>query len=198
MQAHPFQVRDEAATILTHEEKAGLIPSWVTYRHELNEVEQENIAQARLWAFRQRRRNLLSEDFLLDLHKRMLGRVWRWAGKFRTSERNIGVPAWRISTDVRMLLDDAQLWVAQSVYQPDELAVRFHHKLVWIHPFPNGNGRHSRMLGDLLARHLGAEPFTWGSSGTLTQANTLRARYVAALQAADRHDITPLLAFVRS
>jgi Fic-DOC domain mobile mystery protein B len=97
-----------------------------------------------------------------------------------------------------MLLDDAQLWVAQSVYQPDELAVRFHHKLVWIHPFPNGNGRHSRMLGDLLARQLGAEPFTWGSSGNLTQANTLRTRYVAALRAADRHDITPLLAFVRS
>jgi Fic-DOC domain mobile mystery protein B len=193
---HPFETSDEAATTLTHDERAGLIPSWVTYRHELNEAEQENVAAGRIWAFRQRRRELLEEKFLCDLHERMLGRVWRWAGKFRTTERNIGRPAWQIGTDVRMLLDDARTWIAQGVYGTDEVAVRFHHRLVFIHPFPNGNGRHSRLMADLLLAKLGAERFSWGG-GSLKDAGTLRARYIAALRSADRHDYRELLQFVR-
>jgi Fic-DOC domain mobile mystery protein B len=194
---HPFDAEDDAATPLTHEEKAGLIPSWVTFRNELNEVEQANIARGALWASRQRRRELLDESFLRDLHKRMLGEVWTWAGAYRATERNIGVPAWKTPMELRSLLDDARLWVERAVFEPDELAVRFHHRLVAIHPFPNGNGRHARLIADLLVMRLGRPRFTWGSAG-LQEAGEIRTRYVAALRQADGHDITALLTFARS
>jgi Fic-DOC domain mobile mystery protein B len=188
---------DEDATPLADEEKDGLIPSWITFRHELNEVEQANIAQGALWASRQRSRHLLDEAFLRNLHKRMLGEVWIWAGDYRTTERNIGVPAWKIRMELKILLDDARLWVEQAVFDPDELAVRFHHRLVAIHPFPNGNGRHARLMADLLVMRLGRPRFTWGSA-SLLKAREIRTRYVTALRQADAHDITALLAFARS
>jgi Fic-DOC domain mobile mystery protein B len=194
---HPFDVEDDAATPLTDEEKDGLIPSWVTFRHELNEVEQANIAKGALWASRQRRRDLLDESFLRDLHKRMLGDVWTWAGVYRLTERNIGVPAWKIRVELKILLDDTRLWVERTVFDPDELAVRFHHRLVAIHPFPNGNGRHARLMADLLVMRLGGERFSWGRE-SLRDAGAMRQRYIAALQAADNHDTGPLLAFARS
>jgi len=194
---HPFQAEDDAATPLTNDEKEGLLPSWVTYRHELNEVEQANIAEGAQWAFRQRRRELLNERFVRDLHKQMLGDVWAWAGQYRTTERNIGVPAWRITVDLRALLDDTRLWVEQAVFDPDELAVRFHHRLVSVHPFPNGNGRHARLMADLLVRRLGGAAFTWGGGDT-ARAGDLRTRYVAALRQADAHEVAALVAFARS
>lgn len=194
---HPFEAEDDAATPLTHEEKNDLIPSWVTFRHELNEVEQANIAQGALWASNQRRRELLDEAFLCDLHKRMLGDVWTWAGAYRTTERNIGVPAWKIRMELKILMDDARLWVEQKVFDPDELAVRFHHRLVAIHPFPNGNGRVARLMADLLVMRLGRQRFTWGSA-SLLKAGEIRTRYVTSLRQADGHDITALLAFARS
>ena len=185
-----------ASTPLTGDELAGLIPSWITWRHELNEAEQDNILTAMLWAARQHRRDLLDEKFLRDLHKRMLGKVWRWAGVYRVTARNIGVEAWQIRTGLRLLLDDARFWIANSVYEPDELAVRFHHRLVSIHPFPNGNGRHSRLMADLLVMRLGAKRFTWGSAGLA--AGDVRKRYMAAFRKADAHDIGDLLVFARS
>jgi len=191
-----FEGEDDAATPLAEEEKDGLIPSWVTFRHELNEVEQANIVQGALWASRQRRRDLLDEAFLCDLHKRMLGDVWTWAGKYRATERNIGVPAWKIRMELKVLLDDTRLWVEHSVFVPDELAVRFHHRLVAIHPFPNGNGRHARLMADLLVIRLGQPRFTWGSA-SLLKAGEIRSRYVVALRQADAHDIKDLLAFAR-
>jgi Fic-DOC domain mobile mystery protein B len=159
--------------------------------------EQANIAKGALWASRQRRRDVLEEKFLRDLHKRMLGDVWSWAGAYRTTERNIGIPAWKIPAELRILLDDARLWVERSVFDPDELAVRFHHRLVAIHPFPNGNGRHARLAADLLVIRLGGNRFTWGSA-SLMKTGEMRMRYVAALRQADGHDITALLAFARS
>jgi Fic-DOC domain mobile mystery protein B len=194
---HPFDVEDDAATPLTHEEKDGLIPSWVTFRHELNEVEQANIVMGALWATRQRRRDVLDESFLRDLHKRMLGDVWTWAGIYRTTERNIGVPAWNIRVELKILLDDTRIWVERTVFDPDELAVRFHHRLVAIHPFPNGNGRHARLMADLLVMRLGRKRFTWGSA-SLLNTGEIRTRYVTALREADSHDIATLLAFARS
>jgi len=187
---------DDASTPLTGDELAGLIPSWIIGRHELNEAEQDNILAAMLWAARQHRRNLLDERFLCELHKRMLGKVWRWAGVYRTTARNISVDAWQIRTELRLLLDDARFWIANNVYKPDELAVRFHHRLVWIHPFPNGNGRHSRLMADLLVMRLGAKRFTWGSAGL--PAGDVRNQYIGALRKADAHDIGDLLTFARS
>lgn len=187
---------DEAATPLTPEERDALIPTYITLRRELNEVEQIGIADADRWAFA-RRRDVLDEDFLKQLHRRMFGDVWKWAGQFRTTPRNLGVEAWKIAPDLRLLLDDVRYWIEHQTYPPDEIAVRFKHRLVFIHPFPNGNGRHSRLAGDLLAVQLGRERFTWGS-GNLVAIDELRKIYIDALHAADAHDIEPLLAFARS
>jgi Fic-DOC domain mobile mystery protein B len=184
------------ATPLTLEEMSELIPAYVAYRSELNEAEQENIARAQDWALKSRR-DPLSERFIKDLHKQMLGDVWRWAGKFRTSERNLGIPFHEIPTALRQLLDDAKAWIEHKSYSSDETAVRFHHRLVQIHPFPNGNGRHSRLMADLLVMRLGCERFSWGSTNLQTIGD-VRGRYIAALKAADGHNIGPLLAFARS
>lgn len=192
----PLFEEDEDATPLTEEERQQLIPSYITLRSELNEAEQRNILEAETWAF-SRKRNVLSEDFLKQLHKRMFGNVWRWAGEFRQSERNIGVDAYRISMDLRQLLEDCQYWVEHNTYEPDEIAARFSHRLVQIHPFPNGNGRHSRIAADLILVSLGQERFSWGQAN-LVDANETRRRYIDALHAADRHDYGPFFEFVRS
>ena len=186
----------DAATRLTVEEKRDLLLSHITYRHELNHAEQENILRGQAWAFA-RRRDLLTDGFIKDLHRRMLGDVWRWAGKFRTSEKNLGVPFYEIAPTVRQLLDDTQAWVDAKAYPADEIAVRFSHRLVQIHPFANGNGRHSRLMADLLVMRLGGERFTWGSAN-LEAVGTVRQRYIAAVRAADAHDWAPLLRFARS
>jgi Fic-DOC domain mobile mystery protein B len=127
----------------------------------------------------------------------MLGEVWRWAGKLRTSERNMGIEYWQIPIALRQLLDDTKAWIEYHTYPPDEIAVRFHHQLVQIHPFPNGNGRHSRLMADLLAMQLGRERFSWGRE-SLRAAGVARKRYIEALRAADNHAIGPLLAFARA
>jgi Fic-DOC domain mobile mystery protein B len=191
-----FEQPDDAATPLTPEEMRDLIPAHIAYRRELNEAEQENIVRAQEWALK-RRRDLLSEKFVKDLHRQMLGEVWRWAGKFRTSERNIGIPWWEIAVALRQLLDDAKAWMEFKTYPPDEIAVRFHHRLVQIHAFPNGNGRHSRLMADLLAMRLGRARFSWGRE-SLRDPGAMRRSYIAALRAADNHDFNRLLAFARA
>lgn len=131
----------------------------------------------------------------------MLGDVWRWAGKFRVTERNIGMPFYEIPTALRQLLGDTKAWIEYKSYPPDEIAVRFHHRLVQIHPFPNGNGRHARLMADLLVMGLGQARFSWGRESlqeSLQDAGATRRRYITALQAADNHDIGSLLAFARS
>jgi Fic-DOC domain mobile mystery protein B len=192
----PLEEQDNASTPLTEEEREDLIPSYITLRPELNEAEQANILEAEEWAFA-RKRDVLDERFLTGLHKRMFGGVWRWAGKFRKTERNIGIDAYRISVELRQLLDDCRYWIEHGTYKPDEIAARFHHRLVLIHPFPNGNGRHARMATDLLLVAMGRPRFTWGRVNLVDPGQT-RQRYVDALRAADHHDIGPLLEFVRS
>jgi Fic-DOC domain mobile mystery protein B len=187
---------DDASTPLTPEEREALLPSYVTQRRELNEVEQIGISDADRWAF-SRKRDVLSEEFLCQLHRRMFTNVWKWAGQFRKTPRNIGVEAWHIGPQLRELLDDVRYWIENKTFGPDEIAVRFHHRLVFIHPFPNGNGRLSRLAADLLIVQLGGERFTWGS-GNLVAIADLRRRYIDALRAADGHAIEPLIAFARS
>jgi Fic-DOC domain mobile mystery protein B len=193
-----FRQQDDAATPLTAEEKRDLKLSYITFRHELDEAEQENIARAQQWALaRSARTDILTETFLLRLHKQMLNDVWKWAGKYRGSERNIGIDWWLIQTETIRLLDDVKAWIEYKSYTPDELAVRFHHRLVAIHPFPNGNGRHARLMADLLIMRLGAERFTWGSV-SLSAVSEIRSRYIAALKAADAHDLRLITEFARS
>ncbi len=192
----PLGEQDDASTPLAEEEREQLIPSYITLRSELNEAEQANILDAEEWAFG-RKRDVLDERFLTDLHKRMFGRVWRWAGTFRRSMKNIGIDAYRIPQELRQLMGDCRYWIEHKTYEPDEIAARFHHRLALIHPFPNGNGRHARLAADLLLVALGQPRFTWGRVN-LVDASETRDSYIAALNAADRHDIGPLLEFVRS
>ena len=188
------------ATPLTPSERDGLKQSWITTRHDLNEAEQENILKGAAWARRARSRkplDLLRDDFSLNLHKRMFGDVWNWAGTYRRTERNIGIDPIRIAAEVPMMFDDLRYWVDHQTFLADEIAVRLHHRLVAIHPFPNGNGRHARLMADLLIERMGGKSFSWGG-GSLADTGQLRAAYVKALRIADNHNIGPLLSFARS
>ena len=188
------------ATPLEPDERAALRQSWITHRRDLNEAEQENIVKGAAWARRSRSRKpdgLLTVAFAQSLHKRMFGEVWKWAGAYRQTAKNIGIEAHRVPAEMPLLFDDIRYWLENATYPPDEIAVRLHHRLAAIHPFANGNGRHARLMADLLVERLGGEAFTWGG-GSLSDAGELRARYIAALRAADGHDIAPLLTFARS
>lgn len=188
----------EGATPIDEDEKEDLLIPHITTLEELNEWEQRNITDAYSWLDGTRRKDILSEDFIRTLHKKMFGKVWSWAGNYRQSDKNIGVDWPQIPTYFRQLLDDVRYWIDQETYPVDEIATRFHHRLVQIHLFPNGNGRHARVITDvLLEKILDAEPFTWGS-GNLMEESEIRDRYIQALRSADDHVYQPLLEFVRS
>ncbi|GHU06751.1 cell division protein Fic [Betaproteobacteria bacterium] len=185
------------ATPIDPDEAAGLIPGHITTQGELNEWEQTNILEGMQWAARQRKGKLLSEEFLRELHRRMLGKTWKWAGQFRQSDKNIGVDWQQIPVHLRNLLEDVKVQIEFQSYPSDEIVLRFHHRLVWIHLFANGNGRHARLAADLLAQKLGRPAFTWGGQ-SLVEVNDRRKIYLAALRAADAHVYDDLLAFARS
>lgn len=189
------------ATPLDADERASLIPGHLATQAELNEWEQLNIGEGDKWA-RKQRKEILTEDFLRQLHRRMFGETWKWAGEFRKSDKNIGVD-WRyVGVELKKLFDDVRYQIDHGTYPADEIAIRFHHRLVAIHAFPNGNGRHARLMADLLVKRLGQPRFSWGSrrlaQPSLTDATPVRHDYIAALQAADARNIVPLLDFARS
>ena len=186
------------ATFLDPDEAEGLLLPHITNRRELDRWEQDNIAEAETWAFRRKPKDLLSIDFVCRLHARMFGTVWRWAGEIRKRGKNIGVDRWSIGPELKKLLEDVKIWIEFNTYEPDEIAGRFHHRLVSIHPFVNDNGCQARLMSDLLLVHIfNQRRFTWGREN-LVQAEDCRQRYIAALQAADGYDYGPLLEFVRS
>ncbi len=186
------------ATPLNGEELEGLVPTHLVSRSQLNEWEQRNIESALLWLNRQRRPRPLEEAWLRRLHREMFGQSWRWAGLYRGSDKSIGADWRQIRLQVPALLGDITYQVDHRVEPVDQIAIRFHHRLVSIHPFPNGNGRHARLSADVLIEQLGAPLFSWGGSSSLVEASSLRQRYIAALQMADRGDISALLAFARA
>jgi Fic-DOC domain mobile mystery protein B len=180
-------------------EADDLIPP-LTTQDELNEWEEENILEARHWALSRRvisRTEPLSEGFLFELHRRMFDHTWKWAGKIRTRDKNIGVPFAMIRVRLRELLDDARYWREHRTFDFDEFAMRFHHRLVQIHLFPNGNGRHARLAVDVIVRKSGKPDFSWGSVN-LTGHGEARAAYLDAIHAADAGDFQPLINFSRS
>jgi len=195
-----FQEPDDATTVEPHDRQA-LRQSWITNRQDLNQAEEANIAKGFAWANGRRSLkpdDILTIDFVRALHKQMFGDVWSWAGDFRTRDVNIGnVQAHRIPVDLPAMLDEVKYWADHQTFSSDEIAVRLHHRLVEIHPFPNGNGRHARLMADLLIQRLDGRPFSWGS-GSLKSVGELRKRYVEALKMADDHDLQPLIEFARS
>lgn len=188
----------DGATPLEPDESEGLIPTHIATRAELNEWEQANVARAMFWmAERRSRGSVLSLDFLREVHRRMFGETWEWAGPFRKTAKTIGVSAAAIPESLKNLLEDTKYWIEHDTFHAEEIGARFHHRLVQIHPFPNGNGRHGRLMTDALLEELGAAPFTWGSANR-DALGTARATYISALRGADEGDYTQLMAFVRT
>ena len=185
---------DDNSTPLTTEEKNGLKLKWITLRSELNEAEARNIAQAQLWLASNKKKDVCSDSFLRNLHKKMFGDVWVWAGEYRTTERNIGVAPYQISIKIMQLFDNLKFWIDNKTYSNHEIAVRLPHRLVQIHPFPNGNGRVSRLMGDLVLQKLNGTSLYWGDTN-LVNVSEVRSQYIDALRKADAGDYTDLLDF---
>lgn len=190
----------DGQTPIDEEEKEGLLINTISTRGELDEFEQQNIEEAMQWVYNKKfkAKDVFTEQFVRNLHNRMYGEVWDWAGKFRNTNKNLGIDKHQIPTHLRMLCDDALHWVAHNTYVPDEIAIRFKHRIVSIHCFPNGNGRHSRLMGDIIIEKiLGEQVFSWGASDLSKSGNT-RTSYIMAVKAADLGDYGPLLKFARS
>jgi Fic-DOC domain mobile mystery protein B len=183
------------ATPIDLNEAAGLIPAHLTLQCELNEYEEANILEATEWLFARRRGDPLDERFIHIVHRRMFNQTWKWAGKPRRLDKNIGVSWYAIPMRLRQMLGDVRAQIEHSAYSSHEIAARFHHRLVAIHVFPNGNGRHARLMADLLLIQLAGRQFEWGR-GSLVAASEVRARYIAALRAADAGDCLPLFEFL--
>lgn len=190
----------DGQTPLDEEEKDGLLIPTIATRIELDEFEQQNIEQAVQWTLSRSFKPdaVFSEEFLKALHKRMYGNVWAWAGEFRKTNKNIGVDKWQIPTELRTLLDDLKFWYANNTYSPDECTIRFKQRLVSIHCFPNGNGRHSRLIADIVIEKIYKYPvFSWGAANLSNEGDS-RAAYIKAVKTADKGDYSLLLNFARS
>ncbi len=188
---------DGGATPLDPDERDGLKHKHITTRGELDELEQANIQTGLRWLSRSRRKDILTDDFLRTLHDRLFGEVWNWAGTYRRTEKNIGIDPIDIGVQLHSLVDDARYWAEHGTYPPLEAAARFHHRMVQIHPFPNGNGRHGRIATDLyLERFFGHEPIEWTHGFDLQTDNERRTAYIAALKEADRDQYELLFEFV--
>lgn len=190
----------DGQTPLDEDEKEGLLIPTIATRGELDEFEQKNIEQAIQWTLGRsfKPEQIFTEEFICMLHKRMYADVWIWAGHFRKSNKNIGVDKWQITTALKYLLDDAKYWYEKNIYPPDEMAVRFKHRLVSIHCFSNGNGRHSRLLGDIIIEKIYDKPlFSWGTTNLYSEGD-VRATYLKAVKAADKGDYSLLMSFARS
>lgn len=190
----------DGQTPLGEEEKTGLLIPSIATRGELDEFEQQNIEKVILWVMGRSFESdtVFSEDLIRSVHKRMYGDVWTWAGEFRKTEKNIGVPWYTVPIDLKQLLDDAIYWVKNKTYNPDEIAIRFKHRLVSIHCFSNGNGRHSRLMADIIIEKIYNQPvFTWGATN-IAKSGDARSSYIQSLKAADNGDYSPLLTFART
>lgn len=186
-------------TPLDEDEKEGLLIPNITTRGELDEFEQLGVEQVTEWSMKRTFQvaQILTETFVSELHKRMFGDIWRWAGYFRTSNKNLGVDKSQIRIELKKLMDDGRYWIHEKTLSGDEIAVRFSHRLVTIHPFANGNGRHSRLIADILVSHgFGRPHFSWGSIN-LTAKGEARSKYIQALKEADQNNYKPLIEFAR-
>lgn len=190
----------DGQTPLDEEEKEGLLIPAIATRGELDEYEQQNIEQSIQWSMGKlfKPEVIFTEAFIRNLHKRMYGNVWDWAGDFRKTNKNLGVDKWQIPTELNNLLDDARYWYENQTYPPNEIAIRFKHRMVSIHCFPNGNGRHSRLMADLIIEKIYRQPvFSWGAAKLSCEGDS-RTAYLKAIKTADAGDYSLLLVFARS
>lgn len=190
------------ATPLDPDEMQGLLIDTVSTQAELNFAEQQSIIESSKWIFETNHKNILKDTFFKNLHKKMFQSVWLWAGKYRTTNKNIGVDPYKISTEIKKICDDCEYWIEHKTYDWNEIAARFHHKVVWIHPFANGNGRFSRILTDILLKKYQQPSLTWGRNtfpkDDFTDESNLRTEYILSLREADHKRFQKLIRFVRS
>lgn len=194
-----FNYKD-GQTPLEEEEKEGLKIKTITIQGELDEFEQLNIEKAVEWTIHAnlKHEKILTEKFVKDLHKRMYGDVWKWAGEFRRTEKNIGIPWVQIGVELKNLLDNTKNWIENKTYSPEEIAIRFKHRIVSIHCFPNGNGRHSRLMADIIMESIFEKGiFTWHQSN-MVRADEIRKEYINSLKEADHGNIRPLIEFAKN
>lgn len=187
-------------TPINEDEKEGLLIGTIATKSELDEFEQQNIEEAMQWIFAKKFKseNVFTDKFICNIHKRMFGGVWAWAGEFRKTNKNLGIDRYQIPIALKVLCDDARFWIENGTYPPKEIAIRFKHRIVSIHCFPNGNGRHSRIMGDIIIEKLFKQtPFSWGA-GDLSKSGDTRTTYLQAVKEADQGDYAPLLAFAQS
>jgi Fic-DOC domain mobile mystery protein B len=190
----------DGQTPIDEDEKNGLLIKTISTRSELDEFEQYNIEKAVQWTLQNKFKleKILREDFILELHRRMYNEVWKWAGQFRKTNKNIGLDKFQIAFELRNLLDDCKYWIKNKFFTEDEISIRFKHRLVQIHLFSNGNGRHSRLCADVFITQIFNKPiFTWGNSN-LVKPGLARKKYMEAIHSADKSDIKPLITFARS
>jgi len=190
----------QGQTPLDEDEKDGLLIKTISTRSELDEMEQLNIQHAVEWTLRRRftKAQVLSESFINGLHKRMFNQVWRWAGTFRKTDKNIGVDKHHIPVALRQLIDDCKFWIDGQLFSPDEIAIRFKHRIVTIHCYPNGNGRHARLMADVIISHLlGGKVFSWGGANLVNEGEA-RTQYLRAMREGDAGNFQPLIHFARS
>lgn len=197
-----FKIKyEQGSTSLNPDELAGLIPDYISTQKELNILERKNILEAEKWLSK-KKTIFLNLSFILNVHKKMFENVWTWAGKTRTSDKSIGIFSQNITVELSKLLSDTQHWINESIYNWDELAIRFHHRLISIHPFSNGNGRHARLVTDLLLTSNNQKAFSWGSKSITTSIDVqsvIRDEYIASLKEADKtKKLSRLLKFARS
>ena len=187
-------------TPFDEDEKDGLLIPTISTRSELDEFEQQNIEEAIQWVLTKslKAKSILTEQFVRNLHKRMYGDVWAWAGNYRKTDKNLGVDKWQIPTALKGLLDDALYWIEHNTFTPDEISVRFKHRIVSVHCFPNGNGRHSRLMADIIVDKIYKLPvFSWGAENLVRLSDT-RTNYIKAVKEADNNNYEQLLLFARS
>ena len=190
----------DGQTPIDEDEKEGLLIETITTKGELDEFEQQNIEEALQWVIGKKfkAKDVFTEKFICNLHKRMYNNVWAWAGNFRKTNKNIGIDKFQIPMSLKVLCDDALYWFENQTYPPEEIAIRFKHRIVSVHCFPNGNGRHSRLMGDIIIEKLfGQKPFPWGAAN-LSKANDTRSVHLKAVKQADQGNYQPLLDFARS
>lgn len=190
----------DGQTPLDEDEKNGLRIKSIATCSDLDEFEQLNIEEALAWTLGKKwtADYILSETFIKELHKRMFKNVWAWAGDFRRSDKNIGVAWHQVGISIKQLIDDSRYWLEHGVFVAEEFAIRFKHRIVQVHCFSNGNGRHSRLMADVIVSQLFGKPaFTWGSAD-LSNGNDTRTDYLRALKQADNGNITPLISFART
>lgn len=190
----------EGQTPLNEEEKEGLKIKSITTQGELDQFEQLNIEKAIEWTISKKFKveRILTEKFIKDLHKKMYDDVWKWAGEFRKSEKKIGIKWTQIGVELNYLLDDTRFWIQNGTFSPEEIAIRFKHRIVSIHCFPNGNGRHSRLMADIIMEAVFyKEAFSWQQSN-MVKADQTRKEYIACLKEADNGNINPLIEFAKN